>query len=128
MNQHILLIDDDEDLLNALKLALESQDFTTETATNAPDGYLQIKAKTPDLVVLDVMMDNELDGYNLLHKIKQDPAYHDLPVIQLTGMIDQLGVNLRSAVEDHEALPNVYFENKPIDPLELINLVRKLLE
>ncbi len=128
MNKKVLLIDDDEDLLNALCITIESQGFDTEQASNAEEGFTKLKSKRPDLIVLDVMMDDELDGYNLLHQIKQDPEYSDIPIIQLTGMKDQLGVNLRSAVEDQENLPKVYYEDKPVDPLLLVNRIIKLLE
>ncbi|MBT3241895.1 MAG: response regulator [Bacteroidetes bacterium] len=128
MDKTILLIDDDQDLIDAFQIAIESQGYNTESANNGSDGYLKIKSHNPDLVILDVMMDNDLEGYNLLHKIKEDQIYHNLPIIQLTGMVDQLGVNLRSAVEEQDELPNVYFENKPIDPLRLIELIKELLE
>ncbi len=74
------------------------------------------------------MMDTNLEGYNLLHLIKKEPEYKEMPIILLTGMVDQLGVNLYSAVEDEKMLPNVRFQDKPIDPLLLVELIEDMLK
>ena len=102
--------------------------FEVLTVSNGKDGFAKLKSEKPDLLVLDVMMDSNLEGYNLLHNIKKEPEYKKLPIIILTGMVDQLGVNLRSGVEDEKLLPNVCFQDKPIDPLILVELVEDMLK
>jgi len=124
----ILLIDDDYDLIRSFQVTLENQGFTTITAKNGKEGYLILLTEKPDLLVLDVMMDTDLEGYNFLHKIKKDPKFVDLPVILLTGMVDQLGVNLYPGVEDEEMFPKVHFHDKPIDPIQLCTKIQKILE
>ena len=124
----ILLIDDDQDLLRSFEVTLENQGFTTLTANNGQEGLSRLQKESPDLLVLDVMMDTDLEGYNLLHKIKKDPSNKELPVILLTGMVDQLGVNLYSGVEDKDTFPNVHFHNKPVDPIRLGIIIQKILE
>ena len=128
MSKKILLIDDDQDLLRAYQVTLKSQGYSVISADNGSTGYDLLCQEQPDLLVLDVMMNTELEGYNLLHKIKGDPVWRNLPVILLTGMSNQLGVNLISGVEDDERLPNVVFQDKPIDPAKLISLVDDLLK
>lgn len=128
MKNKILLIDDDEDLLRSFQVMIESKGFDVITASDGKDGYTKLKNEKPDLLVLDVMMNTDLEGYNLLHVIKQEPAYKKLPIILLTGMIDRLGVNLISGVEDEEMLPNVHFQDKPIDPQVLVKMIQDLLK
>lgn len=128
MKKKILLVDDDEDLLRSFQVILESKGYEVITVSNGKDGFVKLKEEKPDLLVLDVMMDSNLEGYNLLHNIKKEPEYKKLPIIILTGMVDQLGVNLRSGVEDEKLLPNVCFQDKPIDPLILVELVEDMLK
>jgi len=127
MKTKILLVDDDQDFLRSTQVSLESNGYEVVTASDGKEGYKKLKEEKPDFLVLDVMMDTNLEGYNLLHRIKQEPEYKTLPIIILTGMVDQLGVNLYSAVEDATIFPNVRFQDKPIDPLILIELIEEML-
>ncbi|MFA4851395.1 MAG: response regulator [Bacteroidales bacterium] len=128
MKKKILLIDDDEDLLRSFQVTLESKGYDVIAAYDGKEGFTKLKNEKPDLLVLDVMMDTNLEGYNLLHIIKKEPEYRKMPIILLTGMVDQLGVNLYSGVEDEKMLPNVRFQDKPIDPLILVELIEDMLK
>ena len=128
MKKKILLIDDDEDLVRSFQVTLESKGYNVITVSNGKEGIKKLRDEKPDLLVLDVMMDTNLEGYNLLHIIKKEPEYKKMPIILLTGMVDQLGVNLRSGVENEKLLPNVCFQDKPIDPLILVEIVEDMLK
>jgi two-component system alkaline phosphatase synthesis response regulator PhoP len=128
MRKKILLIDDDEDLLRSFQVILESNGFDVISCTEGKNGFLMLKKDKPDLLVLDVMMNTELEGYSLLHVIKSDPEYKKMPIILLTGMSDKLGVNLYSAVEDESLLPNVRFQDKPINPHLLVEMIGDMLK
>ncbi len=127
MKDKILLIDDDEDLVRSLQVILESKGFLVLTATDSQSGLIKLKEEKPRLLVLDVMMNTNLEGYNLLHVLKKDPEYRKMPIILLTGMADALGVNLYSAVEDENLFPNVRFQDKPVDPSLLIEIINEML-
>jgi len=127
MNKRVLIIDDDEDLLRSFQVTLESQGFAVITAESGINGLALVRSEKPDLLVLDVMMKTNLEGYNLLHIIKKEPDFKKLPIIILTGMIDQLGVNLVSGVEDEVLFPNVWFQDKPVDPLFLAKMIEDIL-
>lgn len=127
MNKKVLLVDDDTDLLRTSQVILEKNGFTVVTAANGKEGLEKLNAEKPDLAVLDVMMTTNLDGYNLLHTIKKDKTMKDFPIIMLTGMIDELGVNLVSGVEDEAMFPNVVFRNKPIEPSALVELIMGMI-
>jgi two-component system alkaline phosphatase synthesis response regulator PhoP len=128
MKKKILLIDDDEDLLRSFQVTLESKGFDVVTVSDGKEGFSTLKSEKPDLLVLDVMMETDLEGYNLLHTIKKETDFKELPVIMLTGMVDQLGVNLYSGVEGNVLLPNVRFQDKPIDPLILVEIIQEMIK
>lgn len=128
MKKKILLIDDDEDLLRSFEVTLENSGFDVITAFDGENGFLRLKNDKPDLLVLDVMMNTNLEGYNLLHVIKNVPEYKKLPIIMLTGMRDAIGVNLTSAVEDESIFQNVRFQDKPVNPRFLAEIIEEMLK
>jgi DNA-binding NtrC family response regulator len=128
MKQKILLIDDDQDLLRSLQVILESKGYEVLTTEDAKIGRSLIDSEKPDLLVLDVMMKSDLEGYYLMQKLKKEKEHHELPIIMLTGMKDQLGVNLYSAVEDESLFPNVHFQDKPIDAQSFLELIKEMLD
>lgn len=128
MKKNILIIDDDKDLLRSFQVNLEIYGYNVFTATDSTEGFKMLKKEKPNLIVLDVMMNTNLEGYNFLHKIKKEPEYEKIPILMLTGMIDQLGVNLYSPVENEKTLPNVRFQDKPVAPLFLVELIEDMLK
>jgi len=128
MKKKILLIDDDEDLLRSFQVNLEIFGYDVITASDSNQGLIMLKKEKPDFMVLDVMMNTNLEGYSFLHQIKKEPEYEKLPILLLTGMTDQLGVNLSPGVEDVKTLPNVRFQDKPVAPLFLVELIENMLK
>jgi len=128
MRKKILLIDDDEDLLRAFQVILESSGFDVMTSNEGKNGLLLLKNDKPDLLILDVMMSTKLEGYEMLCLIKHEPEYREMPVILHTGMRDQIGISLLSALEDELLFPNVILQDKPIDPRTLVELIRDMLK
>ena len=127
MKRKILMIDDDQDFLRSNQVNIEANGYEVITASNGKEGFEKLVNEKPDLLILDVMMDTNLEGYNLLHKVKHESSYKNLPIIMLTGMVDQMGVNLYSAVEDAVIFPHVRFQDKPVDPLYLLELIEELI-
>ncbi len=127
MNKKILLIDDDEDLLRSFQVNLEIYGYEVVTAPDSREGMHMLENEKPDFIVLDVMMNSNLEGYNFLHQIKARAEWKQTPVLMLTGMVDQLGVNLLSAVDDENMFPNVRFHDKPIAPLDLVEIIEEML-
>jgi len=74
------------------------------------------------------MMNSNIEGYDLLNVIKKDPDNGKMPGIILTGMRDQLGISLISDEEDETVFPNVRFEDKPINPHLLVEIIRDMLK
>jgi DNA-binding response OmpR family regulator len=127
MKPKILLIDDDQDILRSLQVILESNGFSAITCDDAKKGLSLLQTEKPDLLVLDVIMKSDLEGFYLLQKVKDDKNFEQLPIIMLTGIKDVLGVNLYSAVEGDSSLPNVHYLDKPVDVPSFLGLIREML-
>ena len=78
----ILVIDDELNITELVKLYLNRESFSVETAHNGKDGLATLAAVRPDLVILDIKLKNEC-GLDLLQKIVKER--HDMPVILSTA-------------------------------------------
>jgi DNA-binding response OmpR family regulator len=126
-NKKLLIIDDDEDILESLKVILESHNFSVNTASDREQGLKQISMNKPDLIILDNMMDTDLEGYGMLNEFRKDESLKNIPVIMYSGMAEQTGVNFRSAVENEKMFPNVSFVDKREDIKDLVQKVKEAL-
>lgn len=126
-SKKLLIIDDDPDVLESLKIILESHDFMVNTASNKENGLKLFSLDNPDLIILDIMMGNELEGYSMLNDFRKDSSLNAIPIIMYSGMAKEIGVNFRSAIEDEEKFPNVSFFDKQGDVNDLILLVKELM-
>ena len=123
----ILIIDDDADLLASTKLFLETNDFEVATAINTKTGLQILKSFKPDLVILDIIMDSNLEGFNFLNDLKSDDSLKTIPVIMNTSMAQSLGVNIRSVIEEADNFPKTRFVEKSGDWDELLKTAAELL-
>lgn len=83
--QLILVVDDDPDLVEAVSMKLESENFRVAKAYDGIQAWEKINEERPDLIILDVMMPKK-NGYELCDEIKKDPEYKDITVILLTAV------------------------------------------
>jgi CheY-like chemotaxis protein len=127
MNSRILLIDDDEDLLRSFQVILEAYGYEVFTLKDTSNSFTVLRNFKPDLLVLDVMMNTDIEGFELLQALKKDAAYRDLPVVLLTGIREQIGVDLFSTIENESLFPNVSCQDKPVSSLVLMEMIRKML-
>lgn len=84
LKNKVLLVDDDEQILRSLRVYLELEKYQVETAVNGKEALELLKKEKPDIMVLDIMMP-EMDGFEVLEKIKEDNEVKDIPVIMLTA-------------------------------------------
>ena len=122
----ILLVDDDLDLLSAFEAILYSRGYDVTTAINKNEGLEKLETLKPDLAILDVMMDEEHDGFDVAREAKK--KFPEIPVIMLTGISEMTGVNFRAAASDPDWLPADEYLDKPVTPDELINTIEELLK
>ncbi|HHY46846.1 MAG TPA: response regulator transcription factor [Firmicutes bacterium] len=114
----ILLVDDDENVLELLRLYLEKEGFRTISAKNGRDAIRKVYEEAPVLVVLDVMLP-DLDGWAVLKRLRQEKT--GTPIIMLTAKSEDhdkiLGLEL--GADDYVA--------KPFNPIELVARVKAVL-
>lgn len=120
MSARLLLVDDEPGLREAVQAYLEDSDFAVEVASNARDGWELLQQTNPDLVISDIMMP-QVDGYQFLKQVREDPRYKALPVVFLTakGMTSD-------RIQGYQAGCDAYL-SKPFDPDELVAIVTNLL-
>ncbi len=86
----ILLVDDDPDIRDSLQIILENHGYTIRTAMNSQQALAAIKVKMPDLMILDVMMTTETEGFDLAFELKKKAGAENLPIILLTSFLDKV--------------------------------------
>ena len=128
MAEKILVVDDDPDILDALTMILESQGYEVVTARDGVEGLANLKAETPNLMILDLLMP-KMDGFHVLKEL-QDPRwskFKHIPVLVLTSVREEasrrryeLETGLELGVDD--------YVEKPMLPEILIERVGKLIK
>lgn len=121
MTGQLLLVDDEPGLRQAVQAYLEDSGFTVHVASNARDGWELLQQTSPDLVISDIMMP-QVDGYQFLKQLRDDPRFQALPVVFLTarGMTSD-------RIQGYQAGCDAYL-SKPFDPDELVAIVSNLLQ
>jgi len=112
----ILCIDDDDDVLDSLRVVLEAQSYLVLTASTAEEGLKVYKKDKPDLVIVDLMME-EIDAGTLFVK-EMKALGSEIPIYMLSSM----GDTLNQAV-DYSALGLTGVLQKPVKPEILLKLV-----
>jgi len=123
MPKKVLIIDDDIDLVEAMRLILEGAGFDVIDAQDGQKGIEKIKNEDPDLVLLDVMMGTQDEGFHVAYQIRQDAHFADLPIIMLTAVGQETGFSFNKD-KDEDFLPVNEFIEKPINPDTLIEVVK----
>ncbi|QSJ17039.1 response regulator transcription factor [Nostoc sp. UHCC 0702] len=120
MSAQLLLVDDEPGLREAVKDYLQESGFSVQVASNAREGWDLMQQNTPDLVISDIMMP-QVDGYQFLKQLREDPRFQALPVVFLTakGMTGD-------RIQGYQAGVDAYLP-KPFDPDELVAIVENLL-
>ena len=130
-NEKILIIDDDDDIVLAMRLPLEAAGYRVFRAATSDEGLQSVKAITPDLILLDVMMDTTTAGIQVSLTLRNpEPAseyaaFREIPILMITAI--HATTPLRFA-PDHDYLPVDAFIEKPIEPDELLARVREQLD
>ena len=122
----ILLIDDDPDFVEAVKVIVENGGYDVKVAYDGEEGLEAVAAEKPDLIVLDVMMP-VMNGHECCAKLKADPATAKIPVILLTAVADRVTTSTYTHRDMVESEAEDYMP-KPVEPKELLNLIKNWLK
>ena len=84
MSKRILIVDDEPNIVISLKFLLERAGFNVDVETNGKQAMELVAADPPDVLVLDVMLP-DMDGFEILRRIRSSVGLKDLPVLMLTA-------------------------------------------
>jgi CheY-like chemotaxis protein len=122
--QKILLVDDDVDFLEVTASLLEEGGYEVDTAVSGKDARKRVLDVSPDLIVLDVMMETDLAGVETARWLRSQEATRKTPIIMLTGVNQEVPFKLGP---DDIWLPVDEFLEKPVSGDRLLGVVRQKL-
>ena len=121
--KRILIVDDDDDFSEAVSCFLELNGFRVFRARNGAEGIKLAKMKHPDLILMDIMMNERTEGFFAIHEIRRDPVLGQVPIFVLSSFCTQL--------PDFEIpssggwLAHDMFLAKPVDTVQLLEKIRQ---
>ena len=116
----VLIADDDRDILSLVRAVLERSGHEVVSAGDGEEALARVADRRPDLAVLDITMP-QVDGLEVLRRLRADPQTSDLPVILLSAQAQEADVSRGFA-----AGASAYVK-KPFSPRELVDRVGELL-
>ncbi|WP_299930299.1 response regulator [uncultured Pelagimonas sp.] len=119
MAGHVLVIEDEPNIIEAIKFILSREGWNVATHSNGEDAVDVVRAKSPDVLILDVMLPGR-SGYDILRELRGDAATENLPVLMLTA---------RGQSKDREMAERAgasRFMTKPFSNAEVLEAVRAL--
>ncbi|WP_295316582.1 response regulator [Roseobacter sp.] len=120
MSNHVLLVEDEVNIIEAIRFLLSREGWTVDTHSDGSDAADVIRARKPDIVILDVMLPGR-SGFDILEELRSDAQTADLPVLMLTA---------RGQSRDRETAEKAgvsRFMTKPFSNAEVLTAVRDLL-
>ncbi len=125
----ILIIEDDKDIVDTMRIILESKAYQVRAAYNGKEGYAEIEKKIPDVIILDVMMSTDTEGFDLAYKLQRNPEYKNIPILMLTSFPQRMAEEGPEKFQHilGEDWPVTMFFEKPIDPEKLLSAIEDIL-
>jgi CheY-like chemotaxis protein len=125
--KRILVVDDDVDFVQSTQDLLEAYGYEVSSAHSGVAGLQKAIAERPDLMILDVMMATNTEGFEVARKIPETPELRGLPVLMVTGVRREMCLGFKFA-PDATWLPVDRLLEKPVDPARLVATIRSLLK
>ena len=124
--KQILLVDDDPDFVEAVKVIVESGGYDVQVAYDGQEGLEAVAEQKPDLIVLDVMMP-VMNGHEACAKLKAADATREIPIILLTAVADRVTTSTYTHRDMLESEAEDYMP-KPVEPQELLERIKSWLQ
>jgi len=122
----ILIIEDDRDMAEALRIILEGKSYNIKLAFDGKQGLNIIRKENPDLIILDLLLPGE-NGATICHTLKSSSKYQNIPILILTALTKKVESKIFPHQEEKSLEADEYLD-KPVDPESLIEKVKKLLK
>jgi len=119
--RRILIVDDEKELVEMLKMRLEAADYEVSIAYDGQEALDKARKEKPDLIILDLMLP-KIDGYKVCRMLKFDEKYKFIPIILFTARAQETDVKLGAEVGAEAYI------TKPFDPPTLLAKIKELLK
>jgi len=125
MSRKVLIIDDDADFTEAVGVFLETRGFEVLSAPNGREGLRLAKAAAPDVILMDVVMEERTEGFFTLQQLRRTPGLEHTPVFVVSSIYTSVpGFSL---TPDKSWLRHDDFIAKPVDLPRLLELIEARL-
>jgi len=127
MAKKVLIIDDDVEYVDAIVNLLDAKGYQVTSTHNGKDGIAAAQADAPDIILLDVMMTTNSEGFDVARALHADEGLRETPVIMITGVRKEM--NLPFGFEpDGDWLPVKAVLEKPVKPELLLKTIAEKLD
>lgn len=131
LQRKILMIDDDVNLVNVFGMVCAAQGYEFHAAHSAAEGLSQIERVEPDLIILDVIMEDFVAGFRVVSELRGGPGarlarFARVPIIMLTSVSAKTGLDFSDRVGT-ALLPVDAFVEKPVKPAEILARIESIL-
>lgn len=130
-SKKILIIDDDVDFCNSIRILLESHNYKVHEAFSGKEGLQKLKLVKPDLIILDIMMETIDEGYILNQVIKYQKEYDEyrqIPILMVSSIQEHPLKRFPLASGEVEMINPDYYLTKPVDVTKFLDLVNNILK
>lgn len=121
MSKNVLIVDDEQDVCDVLRVVLERRGITVRTAYDGHEALDEIDRQRPDLILLDLKMPR-LNGYQLFAQLKSDPRHQSIPILVITALTQE------SDRDDEEWARRMGADGFLTKPFDLDDLGRRIDE
>ena len=124
--EHIVIIDDDPDLREALSLMLEPAGYRLSCCATGAAGLAAIQAERPNLILLDIMLASPTEGFHLAYELKKDDSLKGIPIIMISAIGQTMGMDYAKELGS-EYVPAEKFLDKPLKAATVLSAVKEAL-
>jgi CheY-like chemotaxis protein len=126
MARKVLIVDDDPEFVEATTALLDAQGYEVISAPNGKVGIAKTKEERPDIILLDIMMTRDTEGFEVARELNKDPQLKNIPVIIVSGIKKEM--DLPFGFESDDAwLPVKGVLEKPVKPNLLLKTVAQYI-
>ncbi|MCD6351654.1 MAG: response regulator [Armatimonadetes bacterium] len=131
----ILVVEDDPDIIESVRLVLESAGYEVDSATSVPEALEKVEEVKPDLILLDIMMPDGTEGFHFVWKLRNQypEPVNNTPILVLSALHSTTTLRFYpdesdGTYEPGEFLPVQGFIDKPVEPHVLLDEIAKVLQ
>jgi DNA-binding response OmpR family regulator len=129
IKKDILLVDDDLDILDSITVILENSGYSVRTAINGQEALKALTARKPDLLLLDIMMTTDTEGFDLAFDLKNTPEFVNMPVIIMSSFLDKVRESGPESFQHilGEEWPAKWLFEKPVNTDKLLAKIEAII-